>query len=126
MSRFEQPQDELFRRLNSSIAFDYRLAPYDLEQSMAHVRMLARSGIISDEERAQLEELGERIEKDATAGERAKTTAALLRATKRQVARRLEAGERVRASELRAIADLELRLAQLEQFERLRELTRER
>ena len=47
MARFRDPQDPLFRTLNSSIAFDYRLAPYDLEQSLAHVRMLARSGIIS-------------------------------------------------------------------------------
>jgi argininosuccinate lyase len=55
MSRFSEPQDPLFRALNSSIAFDYRLAPYDLEQSLAHVRMLAKSGILSDEELAELE-----------------------------------------------------------------------
>jgi argininosuccinate lyase len=55
MARFRDPQDPLFRTLNSSIAFDYRLAPYDLEQSVAHVRMLARSGIISDADLATLE-----------------------------------------------------------------------
>jgi argininosuccinate lyase len=55
MSRFRDPQDPLFQALNSSIAFDYRLAPYDLEQSLAHARMLARSGIISDEELEQIE-----------------------------------------------------------------------
>src|SRR5688572_7661219 len=55
MSRLSEPQDPLFRALNSSIGFDYRLAPYDLEQSVAHTRMLARCGIISDEERAELE-----------------------------------------------------------------------
>jgi argininosuccinate lyase len=55
MGRFRDPQDPLFRALNSSIAFDYRLAPYDLEQSLAHARMLARSGIISDEDLAALE-----------------------------------------------------------------------
>src|SRR5687768_4945828 len=48
MGRFSDPQDPLFQALNSSIRFDYRLAPYDLEQSRAHARMLARSGIISD------------------------------------------------------------------------------
>src|SRR5918997_1185470 len=48
MGRFRDPQDPLFQALNSSIRFDYRLAPYDLEQSRAHARMLARSGIISD------------------------------------------------------------------------------
>jgi argininosuccinate lyase len=55
MSRFSEPQDPLFRALNSSIAFDYRLAPYDLEQSLAHARMLAKSGIIADDELAELE-----------------------------------------------------------------------
>jgi argininosuccinate lyase len=54
MSRFRDPQDPLFQALNSSIAFDYRLAPYDLEQSLAHARMLARSGIISDGDRKQI------------------------------------------------------------------------
>src|SRR5215218_2004200 len=55
MARFTDPQDPLFQALNSSIRFDYRLAPYDLEQSRAHARMLARSGIISDEDLEELE-----------------------------------------------------------------------
>src|SRR5215216_3067198 len=55
MARFSEPQDPLFRALNSSIGFDYRLAPYDLEQSLAHARMLARSGIIDSEDLGQLE-----------------------------------------------------------------------
>jgi argininosuccinate lyase len=50
MGRFRDPQDPLFQALNSSIAFDYRLAPYDLEQSLAHARMLARSNIIGGED----------------------------------------------------------------------------
>ncbi len=48
MSRFSEPQDPLFQALNSSISFDFRLAPYDLEQSFAHARMLARSGILAE------------------------------------------------------------------------------
>jgi argininosuccinate lyase len=55
MGRFRDPQDPLFRALNSSIAFDYRLAPYDLEQSLVHARMLARSGIITGDDLAALE-----------------------------------------------------------------------
>ncbi len=55
MSRFRDPQDPLFRELNSSISFDYRLAPYDIEQSLAHARMLARSGIIADADLEQIE-----------------------------------------------------------------------
>jgi argininosuccinate lyase len=50
MSRFEDPQDPLFRALNSSISFDIRLAPFDLDQSRAHARMLAAGGIITGEE----------------------------------------------------------------------------
>jgi argininosuccinate lyase len=69
MGRFRDPQDPLFQALNSSIAFDYRLAPYDLEQSLAHARMLARSGIIGDEDLEQIERgLGavrEEIESDS-------------------------------------------------------------
>src|SRR3954470_18287544 len=60
MPRFSGPPDPLFHALNASIAFDYRLAPYDLEQSLAHARMLAHSGIVTAEELAELERgLGE-------------------------------------------------------------------
>src|SRR5215218_2180552 len=55
MGRFRDSQHPLFQALNSSIAFDYRLAPYDLEQSLAHARMLARSAIISDDDLAAIE-----------------------------------------------------------------------
>ncbi len=51
MSRFSEPPHDAFRRLNDSIAFDWRLGPYDVEQSRAHVSMLARQEIISDEDR---------------------------------------------------------------------------
>ena len=51
MSRFSQPQDPVFRQLNASIGFDYRLAPYDVEQSRAHARMLAARDIISEGDR---------------------------------------------------------------------------
>ena len=68
MSRFRDPQDPLFQALNSSIAFDYRLAPYDLEGSLAHARMLARSGIIGDSDLEEIErglaEVGREIEAD--------------------------------------------------------------
>src|SRR3954453_13532380 len=66
MARFEDPQDPLFQALNSSIAFDYRLAPYDLEQSIAHARMLARAEIISEPDLGEIERgLGEvRLEID--------------------------------------------------------------
>src|SRR3954463_2421318 len=55
MSRFADPQDPRFRAINTSIGFDYRLAPHDLDQSVAHARMLARVGILDDDELAELE-----------------------------------------------------------------------
>ncbi len=54
MSRFSQPQDPAFAALNSSIGFDYRLGPYDIEQSRAHAKMLAATGIISAGDRDEL------------------------------------------------------------------------
>ncbi len=51
MSRFAEPQDPRFQRLNASIGFDWRLAPYDIAQSRAHAAMLAAQGIISPEDR---------------------------------------------------------------------------
>ncbi len=55
MGRFSEPQDPLFRALNSSISFDFRLAPYDIEQSLAHARMLAHSNIIHASDLAAIE-----------------------------------------------------------------------
>ena len=55
MGRFASPQDPLFQRLNSSVSFDYRLAPYDLEQSLAHARMLAGRDIIGADDLAEIE-----------------------------------------------------------------------
>ncbi len=55
MSRFAEPQDELFRALNTSLAFDRRLWPYDIAQSRAHARMLAAREIISEADRDALD-----------------------------------------------------------------------
>ena len=54
MSRFREPQDPAFQRLNASIEFDRRLWPQDIQQSRAHASMLAASGIISNEDRDAL------------------------------------------------------------------------
>jgi argininosuccinate lyase len=54
MSRFAEPQDPVFRAMNTSLGFDRRLWPQDLRGSRAHARMLAAQGIISDEERDTL------------------------------------------------------------------------
>jgi argininosuccinate lyase len=48
--RFGAPPAEAFERLNASIPFDVRLAPYDVQGSIAHARMLGERGIIPVEE----------------------------------------------------------------------------
>jgi argininosuccinate lyase len=54
MSRFREPPDPLFARLNDSIEFDRRLWPEDIAQSRAHVAMLAEAGILSEREAEEL------------------------------------------------------------------------
>ena len=51
---FPSRQDDAFRALNDSIGFDWRLAPYDVDQSIAHATMLAERDIISEADRDQL------------------------------------------------------------------------
>jgi len=68
VSRFREPPDPVFQRLNASIGFDIRLAPYDVEQSRAHVAMLADRGIVSREEGDALTEGLDRIEREIAEG----------------------------------------------------------
>ena len=44
--RFAASPAEAFENLNASIPFDVRLAPYDIEGSIAHARMLGERGIV--------------------------------------------------------------------------------
>jgi argininosuccinate lyase len=53
--RFGSSPAEAFERLNASIPFDARLAPYDIQGSIAHARMLGKTGIVSEDEAATLE-----------------------------------------------------------------------
>lgn len=69
MSRFSQPQDPVFQQLNASIGFDWRLAPYDIEQSRAHAKMLADCDIITAADRDALLGGLERVEEELEAGE---------------------------------------------------------
>src|SRR5690242_16780565 len=68
MSRFSDEQDPLFRRINSSISFDWRLAEFDVEQSKAHARALGRLGVLDDGEVAKTVEGLERIEREFEQG----------------------------------------------------------
>ena len=52
--RFGASPAEAFEQLNASIPFDIRLAPYDIQGSIAHARMLGERGTIPVEEAEDL------------------------------------------------------------------------
>jgi argininosuccinate lyase len=54
MGRFSEEQDPLFRRINSSISFDWRLAPFDIAQSKAHALILAKLDVLDAVELEQI------------------------------------------------------------------------
>jgi len=68
MSRFSLPQDPVFQQLNASIGFDWRLGPYDIEQSRAHAKMLAEAQIISVSDRDALLSGLERVADELDSG----------------------------------------------------------
>jgi argininosuccinate lyase len=49
--RFAEPTDAFVEAFTASVEFDQRLAPHDIDGSIAHAAMLARQGIISTQER---------------------------------------------------------------------------
>ncbi len=53
--RFEEATDALVERINASVGFDQRLYRHDLAGSVAHVRMLGRTGIIPEADAAAIE-----------------------------------------------------------------------
>jgi argininosuccinate lyase len=61
MSRFRKDPDPRFWRINRSIEFDWRLAPYDIDQSQAHARGLCGIGVLSEEELEQIDAGLERV-----------------------------------------------------------------
>jgi argininosuccinate lyase len=68
VSRFHEPQDPDFVRMNTSVGFDRRLWPQDLAQSRAHVRMLAARGIVGGDDRDALLRGLEQVEGELAGG----------------------------------------------------------
>lgn len=68
-SRFREPPDPRFWRLNRSIGFDRHLAPYDVAQSRAHAAALNRIGVIADDEIKVIDEGLAQIAEELKAGE---------------------------------------------------------
>jgi argininosuccinate lyase len=61
VSRFHEEPDPRFWRLNRSIEFDWRLAPYDIDQSRAHARALLQMGVLSAHELETLDSALEQV-----------------------------------------------------------------
>ena len=66
--RFKEGMDELTKEFTSSIALDRKLYKYDIMGSIAHVKMLAKCGIIPPGEARKIIQTLETIQKDIEAG----------------------------------------------------------
>lgn len=52
--RFNEPTDAFVARFTASVDFDQRMANQDIQGSIAHAMMLAKVGVLTDEERDQI------------------------------------------------------------------------
>ncbi|WP_413627043.1 argininosuccinate lyase [Fructilactobacillus vespulae] len=52
--RFQQPTDELVDQYGASIPFDYLMAEEDIQGSLAHVKMLSKTGILTEKDVAAI------------------------------------------------------------------------
>ncbi len=66
--RFQKKTDDLVYEFNASITFDKTFFKEDLEGSRAHVKMLAKQGIITEDDRNAILEGLDSIEKDVESG----------------------------------------------------------
>ena len=66
--RFASGPAEAMAALSLSTHFDWRLAPYDLRQTRAHARVLARAGLLDDAELAAIEAAIEQLSADVASG----------------------------------------------------------
>ena len=67
--RFQEGTDALVEEFNASIGFDYKLAQYDIQGSMAHAKMLAKSEIITEDDSQEIIKGLEEILAEVEAGE---------------------------------------------------------
>ncbi|RMI34630.1 argininosuccinate lyase [Streptomyces triticirhizae] len=66
--RFAHGPAEALERLSASVHFDWRLAPYDIAGSRAHARVLARAGLLDEQELAAMLEGLDRLAADVADG----------------------------------------------------------
>ncbi|MEF8705428.1 MAG: argininosuccinate lyase, partial [Candidatus Accumulibacter sp. UW27] len=66
--RFSEPMSELVKRYTASVDFDRRLWRHDIRASLAHATMLARQGIISGDDLADIERGMAQVAREIEAG----------------------------------------------------------
>ena len=71
--RFTEETDELVYRFNASISFDRRFFAQDIEGSIAHVIMLAKQNILTNEEKDTIVKGLSQIREDVESGKLAIT-----------------------------------------------------
>jgi argininosuccinate lyase len=54
-ARFSEPVSDLVKRYTASVAFDQRMARFDIQGSLAHADMLSAVGVISQDDKAAIE-----------------------------------------------------------------------
>ncbi|MCT1185053.1 argininosuccinate lyase [Lactococcus lactis] len=68
-ARFEASLDKQTEEFGASIKFEQRLAPFDLKGSLAHVKMLGETGIITTEESKKIAEGLKKVEEKLLNGQ---------------------------------------------------------
>jgi argininosuccinate lyase len=66
--RFQDGPSEAMTALSLSTHFDWRLAPYDIQQTKAHASVLHAAGLLSDDERARVVAALDSLAVDVAAG----------------------------------------------------------
>ncbi|MGO1233421.1 MAG: argininosuccinate lyase [Marinobacter sp.] len=66
--RFSEPTDAFVERFTASVGFDQRLYHHDITGSIAHATMLAKVGVLTDDERDQIIEGLSGVKADIEAG----------------------------------------------------------
>ena len=66
--RFNEPVAELVKRYTASVEFDQRLAPFDIQGSLAHAHMLAACNIIAAQDLTDIQRGLAQIEQEILSG----------------------------------------------------------
>jgi argininosuccinate lyase len=67
--RFSEPTDEFVAQFTASVDFDQRLYYHDIAGSIAHATMLAKVGVLTDEEKQQIVQGLNEVREEIEAGE---------------------------------------------------------